>query len=413
MKKISLWILLLCGAALAAAWHWGLLSRAPDAHQNREPASGGSSKPSGSGPMGGGGRDLAPVPVVAGIVEERDVPIYLNGIGNVQAFQTVTVRSRVDGQLEKVLFEEGQEVKTGQILAQIDPRPFQAMLDQTQAKRRQDEALLDNARLELKRNQTLLSEKVGTAQQVDTQRAMVAQLEATLKADDAAVEAARLQLEYTNLRSPIEGRTGIRLVDAGNVVRASESQGIVTVTQIKPVSVVFSLPEVHVGVIQAQGAKEKLPVLAVARDSASPSALPTAEGVLTAVDNQIDSATGTIRLKATFPNADQRLWPGQFVNVRLRVAMKRGAIVVPSAVVQRGPQGPFVFVIQEDSTAQVRPIQPGYAEDGRIVIESGLTAGERVVLEGQYRLQKGSKVRVLESKTPAPATAGAPSKSHP
>ncbi len=350
------------------------------------------------------------MPVVVGQVEARDVPIFLNGIGNVQAFQTVTVRSRVDGQLEKVLFEEGQEVKPGQILAQIDPRPFQAMLDQTQARRRQNEALLENARVELKRNQTLLSEKVGTAQQVDTQRALVAQLEATIKADDAAVESARLQLEYTNLRSPIEGRTGIRLVDAGNVVRASESQGIVTVTQIKPVSVLFSLPEGHVGMIQAQGAKEKLPVLAFSRESPTP----IAEGVLSAIDNQIDSATGTIRLKATFPNADQRLWPGQFVNVRLQVALKRGALVIPASVVQRGPQGPFVFVVAEDSTAQVRPVQPGYSEEGLVVIESGLAVGERVVAEGQYRLQKGSKVRVLDSKTaPAASTAGSPAKSHP
>ncbi len=339
------------------------------------------------------------MPVVAGVVERRDVPVYLNGIGNVQAFQTVTIRSRVDGQLEKILFEEGQEVKKGQLLAEIDPRPYQALLDQALAKRKQDEALLENARVELKRDLTLLTEKVGTAQKVDTQRATVAQLEATLKADDAAVEAARIQLDYTHLRSPIEGRTGIRLVDAGNVIRASESVGIVTVTQLKPVSVLFSLPEAHVGAIQAQAKKEKLPVFAMGRDVSAP----LAEGQLAAVDNQIDAATGTIRLKATFANEDLMLWPGQFVNARMRIAVNRSAVVVPASVVQRGPQGAFVFVIQADASAQVRPVQTGYSEEGSMVIESGLEAGERVVLEGQYRLQNGSKVRVLESK-PAPAS---------
>ena len=344
----------------------------------------------------------APVPVVAGLAEARDVPIYLNGLGNVQGFNSVTIRSRVDGQLEKVGFLEGQEVKTGQFLAQIDPRPFKAALDQALARRKQDEALLSNAKRDLARDLTLLAEKAGTAQKAETQQALVEQLEATLNADDAAIEAASVQLGYATISSPINGTAGIRLVDEGNVVRAQDSSGLVVITQMRPVSVVFTLPEQQLQTIRTEAAKGALSVLAVGRDNASR----LAEGTLSVIDNQIDPTTGTIRLKATFANEDLSLWPGQFVNIRLRVSVRSGATVVPSQAVQMGPMGSFVFTIAAESVAELRPVQVGRIEDGLALIDSGLAPGERVVIDGQYRLQPGSKVRSGEGKK-GPANAQA------
>ncbi len=404
MKKLPL--VLVLTALLAALWYWG-----PSYLKSKESAA--ASSPSLSASAGGSGKaggDGPPVPVVAGEVQRKDVPIFLSGIGNVQAYQTVAVRPRVDGQLEKILFQEGQDVKAGELLAQIDARPFQAILDQALAKRVQDAALLENARLDLKRDLTLLSEKAGTAQKADTQRSTVAQLEATLKADDAAIEAARIQLDYTNLRTPIDGTVGIRGVDVGNMIRASEATSLVVVTQLKPISVMFSLPEGQLLSIQSQMGGGSLPVYALGRDGTTP----IAEGSLAAIDNQIDQATGTIRLKATFPNEDRRLWPGQFVNVRLKIETKVGAAVVPASAVQRGPSGPFAFVIQPDNTVEVRPIRLGVSEDGLFVIESGLSPGERIVIDGQYRLQKGSKIRTAEGKGQAPnPSSGVPSKNRP
>jgi multidrug efflux system membrane fusion protein len=330
--------------------------------------------------------------VVLAVVESRDVPIHLNGLGNVQGFNTVTIRSRVDGQLEQVAFTEGQDVKAGQVLAQIDPRPFQAVLDQTLARRKQNESLLGNAKRDLERDVALLVEKVGTAQKADTQRSLVEQLEATLKADDAAIEAAQVQLGYATIRSPINGRAGIRLLDAGNVVRAQDPGGLVVVTQLQPLSVVFTLSEQHAQAIRAEAQKGALSVVALGRDNVSR----LAEGVLSVIDNQIDSTTGTLRLKATFANESLELWPGQFVNVRLRLEVRKGATVVPAQAVQRGPAGAFAFVVSAEDAAQMRPLQVGRIEEGLALIESGLEPGERVVLDGHYRLQPGSKVRAVE-----------------
>jgi multidrug efflux system membrane fusion protein len=327
--------------------------------------------------------------VLSALVETKDVPVYLNGLGNVQGFNSVTIRSRIDGHLQKITFEEGQEVKEGQVLAQIDPRPFQASLDQAIARRKQNEALLANAKRDLARDLALLAEKAGTAQKADTQQALVEQLEATLKSDDAAIEAASVQLSYATIRSPISGRTGIRLVDEGNVVRAQDASGLVVITQMQPVSVVFTLPEQQLQTIRSEFEKASLQVLAVGRDNTSP----LAEGSLSVIDNQIDPGTGTIRLKATFPNTDLRLWPGQFINVRLRVAIRQGATIVPAQVVQQGPVGTFAFVISNENIAELRPLQVARIEDGIAIIESGLHPGERVVVDGQYRLQPGSKVR--------------------
>lgn len=359
------------------------------------------SKPSPSpskGPEGG-----PPVPVITGIVESKDVPIYLNGLGNVQGYNSVTIRSRVEGQLQKVAFIEGQNVHAGQLLAQIDPRPFQAALDQATARRKQNEALLANAKRDLARDLALLAEKAGTAQKADTQQALVDQLEATLKSDDAAIEAASVQLSYATIHSPISGRAGIRFVDEGNVVRTQDANGLVVITQMQPVSVVFTLPEQQMHTIRTESEKSPLQALAVGRDNAGV----LAEGTLSVVDNQIDPTTGTIRLKATFPNTDLKLWPGQFVNVRLRVAIRSGATVVPAQVVQQGPAGTFAFVVNSESIAELRPLQVSRIEDGLALIDSGLQPGERVVVDGQYRLQAGSKVRAGEGGTKGPPNAQA------
>jgi len=355
-------------------------------------------------PVHGAAGGAPAVPVVAGLVEARDVPIHLNGLGNVQGFNSVIVRSRVDGQLEQVAFEEGQEVEAGQLLARIDPRPFQAALDQVLARKKQNEALLANARRDLARDLALLAEKAGTAQKADTQKALVEQLEATLHADDAAIEAAGVQLGYATITSPISGRAGIRLVDAGNVVRAQDSGGLVVITQMRPVSVVFTLPEQHLQSIRAEAGRGALSVVAVGRDNSTR----LAEGTLSVIDSQIDPATGTVRLKATFGNDDLKLWPGQFVNVRLRLAVREGATVIPSQAVQMGPAGSFVFVISAENLAEVRPVQVGRIEDGWALVDSGLQPGERIVIDGQYRLQPGSKVRAGDSgKGPAASHARA------
>lgn len=374
MKKFILLVLLAAGGY--AAWYF----RPPPP----DPAAMG-------GRRGGGGKpgDMPPVPVVEGKVEKKDIAIYLNGLGNVQGFNTVTVRSRVDGQLNRIAFTEGQDVRAGDLLAEIDPKPFEAALEQTQAKKAQDEAQLANARLDMERNQTLLAQKATTQQKVDTQKALVAQLEATVKADQAAIESAQVQLSYTKISSPIDGRIGLRLVDQGNVVHAGDQNGIVVISQLKPISVVFTLPEKHLQDIQREMGKGKMSVVALGRDNESR----LGEGVLSVLDNQIDVSTGTIKLKATFPNEALQLWPGQFVNVRLLLTMRRDGIVVPASVVQRGPDSTFAFVIKEDQSVEMRPIKVSAFEEGYALIEEGLQVGERVVVDGQYRLQPGSHVK--------------------
>ena len=344
--------------------------------------------------------ELPPVPVIAGTVAQKDVPIYLTGIGNVQAFNTVTVRARVDGQIDKIAFTEGQDVHEGDLLAQIDPDPFHAILAQAVAKKGQDEALIANARVDLKRYADMLANEGVTQQQYDTQKALVDQLIATVNSDQATVDSAKVMLAYTTISSPIDGRIGLRLVDKGNIVRASDLTGIVVITQLKPISVVFLLPEQALGPIQqqCQGTDPSLAVLAFSQGDTNV----VGEGKLAVIDNQIDPSTRQFKLKATFPNTDLRLWPGQFVNARLLLTVQKGAIVVPKVVIQRGPEGDFAFVIKDDQTVEVRPVKVAttlavQVDQGDAIIEAGLQPGERVVVEGQFKLQQGSRVRLADA----------------
>jgi multidrug efflux system membrane fusion protein len=352
----------------------------------RQMSQGGASK-NAAGSMRGA--NMGPVPVKIGTVAQKDVPVYLDGIGTVQAFNSVTLRSRVDGQLEKLGFEEGQDIKTGDLVAQIDPAPFRTVLEQAQAKKTQDESQLQMSEIELRRNLVLFTNKIVSQDALDTNRATINQLTAVVKSDQASIDNAQVQLNYTTIKSPIDGRTGIRQVDVGNIVHANDTNGVVVVTQLKPISISFTIPEQNLGDIQEQFAKGGLKVLAVDRDNKTV----LDEGKLSVVDNQIDPSTGTIRMKATFPNPNLRLWPGQFANVRLLLKVRTNAVVVPASVVQRGPEGSYAFVSDEDMTVQMRPVKVGFIEDQDAVIDSGLNAGEKVVVDGQYKLQPGSKIR--------------------
>jgi membrane fusion protein, multidrug efflux system len=338
------------------------------------------------------------VPVDAATVERRDLPGYLEGLGTVQAFYTVKVTARVDGQLDTVAFTEGETLKKGQLLAQIDPRPFQAALDQALAQRAKDDAQLTNTKADLDRYMLLAPQDLASKQTVDTQRAAVAQGAATLKGDDATIENARTQLSYTSIVAPINGRTGIRLVDPGNIVHASDTTGIVVMTQIQPISVVFTLPEDQVPQMTEALANGQLSVVALARDNGT--VLDT--GTVALLDNQIDQTTGTIRVKATFPNARQRLWPGEFVTARVLVKMHSQALTIPAAALQRGPDGMFAYVVQSDSTVSVRALKATLLDENTVIIDSGLKAGERVVTTNLYRLQPGALVHI-NSATPASA----------
>lgn len=328
------------------------------------------------------------MPVVLVEAARRDVPIHLQGLATVQAFNSVIIRPQVDGQLQKIAFREGQEVRTGDLLAEIDPRAFQAASDQAVARKAQDEAQLANARNDLQRYRGLVEQNYVARQQLDTTQALVNQLQATVLGDQAAIEAARVNLGYTKIRSPIDGRVGIRLVDVGNIVKASEATGIVVVTQMRPISLIFTLPEENLQRIIKAMQGGRLSLTALTRDEKEQ----LDQGVLELVDNQIDTGTGTIRLKATMPNQKGLLWPGQFVNARLAVETLHDALVVPAAAVQRGPNGTFVYALRPDDTVEVRIVTPGEISEGQAVIEKGLEAGERVVVEGQYRLQAGSRV---------------------
>ncbi|MBV9009614.1 MAG: efflux RND transporter periplasmic adaptor subunit [Verrucomicrobia bacterium] len=318
-----------------------------------------------------------PVPVVAGKVEQKDVPIYLDGLGTVQAFNTVTVRTRVDGNLVQVLFQEGQEVKAGDLLAVVDPKPYQAVLDQAKA-----QAALDDATL--KRQADLRARSVIAPQDYDT-------AVANAQKSKAAVEAAQVNLDYCSIKSPIDGRTGVRLVDVGNVVHASDQNGIVVVTQLHPISVVFTLPEQQLQeVLNQGGGNGGLKVIALDRANTAP----LAEGTLAVVDNEIDQSTGTVRLKATFPNNDLKLWPGKFVNARLVLTVRKDATVVLASVVQRGPQGTYAYVIKADKTVEMRPIKVGETENNETLVSDGLKPGESVVVDGQYKLQPGAHIEL-------------------
>ncbi|HTB89928.1 MAG TPA: efflux RND transporter periplasmic adaptor subunit [Steroidobacteraceae bacterium] len=318
-----------------------------------------------------------------------DVPIYLQGLGTVQAFYTVTVTARVDGEIQKIGFTEGQTVHKGDLLAQIDPRPNQAAYEQAVATKAKDAAMLANAKRDLDRYYLLQPQDLASKQTVDTQRATVDQLTAQVQVDQAAIDNARTQLDYTRITSPIEGRTGIRLIDPGNIVRAAGTAGIVVVTQVQPISVVFTLPEENISMVGAALAVGQVQVTTLSRDGDSV----LDQGTLTLIDNQIDQTTGTARLKATFNNTRNTLWPGQFVNARVLVRTERDVITVPSAAVQLGPNGPFTYVIKGDSTVEVRPLELGAESGGLTIIKKGIALNERVVTSNQYRLQAGVHVR--------------------
>ena len=333
------------------------------------------------------------VPVNAGLATKRDMPIWLSGIGSVQPINMVTVKVRVDGQLERVKFIEGQDVQAGDVLAQIDPRPFQAQLDQAQANRAKDQAQLANARLDLGRATKLATMGAGTAQNADTVKAQVAQLEAAVQADQAMVDTARLNLDFCTVTSPLTGRVGMRLVDPGAIVHASDPNGLVTVTQMQPIAVLFALPQDDLPTILAAQSHGDLPVGVDTRDSTQH----LADGRLVFIDSQVDQANGQVRLKANFANTDRLLWPGEFVTARVMVRVDHAATVVPDRAVQRGENGPYVYVVQPDHTVAARQIKLGPSVDGFTEILSGITPGETIVLDGQSRLAPGVGVELRQS----------------
>ena len=331
-----------------------------------------------------------PVPTLAAMARTADVPVYLDGVGTIRALNTVTVRPQVDGKLLRINFREGQDVDRGYVLAEIDDTLYKAQYDQAVAKKAQDEAQLENARRDLERYSRLAATNALAPQQADTQKSLVAQFEALVKADQAAIENTKGILEYTKIVAPIAGRTGIRQVDAGNIVHTSDATGVVTITQLKPISLIFTLPQQQLTQINAAMAKGPLIVDVFGADNKT-----VAEsGTLQVVDNQVDQATGTVKLKAEFSNAELKLWPGQFVNVRLLVDTLKGVVVLPTAAVQRGPNGLFVFVIRDDSAVTMRPVTISQQDETQTVITSGIKTGERVATTSFNQLTDGSKVTV-------------------
>src|SRR6266403_706559 len=328
----------------------------------------------------------AAVPVTIAPVVKTDFPVYLSGLGTVQGFNTVVVRTRVDGQVDKIAFKEGQLVNQGDLLAQIDPRPFQAALDQAKAKKAQDEANLANANLDLQRF-TRLGE-FATRQQTDTQRSTVAQLTAQIAADDAAIFNAQTQVDYTTVKAPISGVAGLRQVDVGNIVNASTQTGIVTIAQIEPIAVVFTAPEDQLPYINEWQSAQPLKVIAITTDGKKP----LAEGILSVVNNQVDTTSGTVRLKAVFDNKDHALWPGQSVSTRLLMKTLKDATVVPDDAVQHSTDGLYAYTVNQDNKAEVRKIRVSQSIDGRSVVDDGLSPGQQVITSGQYKVQPGTLV---------------------
>lgn len=341
----------------------------------------------------------AGVPVTVTAPQRQDVPVLVRAIGTVQAFQSVVVRARVDGTLDRVLFTEGQQVKPGDVLAQLDPRPYQAILDQTLARKASDQATAANAKGDLSRYDNLAASQVASQQKLEQVRATLAQAEAAVRGDDASIAAAQLNLSFTRITAPIEGRAGLRQVDAGNLIRAADpsTTGIVTITQIHPISLIFTLPQDTLPRVQAAMRRGKLPVLAYSGDDRTK----LSEGELLTLDSSIDATTGTIKLKAVFANADDSLWPGQFVNVRMQLDMRPGVLTLPSAAIQRGVNGLYVYVVKPDGTAALQPVEVDQDDGRAAVVSAGLSGTERVVLSGQSRLSNGARVNATDAK---PAT---------
>jgi multidrug efflux system membrane fusion protein len=341
-------------------------------------------------------RPTAPsIPVVAGEARLADVPVFLRGLGTVAPLNSVLIRSRVDGQLIRIHFNEGQDVRAGDVIAELDPRPFEASLAQVQATRLKDQAQLENARLDFQRASRLAATGSASGQQVDTARALTAQLEAAVKADQAAIDMAQIQLDYSHIKAPIDGRAGTRLVDVGNIVHASDANGIVAINQLHPINVEFSLPADTLSRIRSLLQAGEVAV--TAEDSAGAD---LATGKLVVIDNQINTATATIRYKAAFDNAGDVLWPGQFVNARVHLQTKHDALTVPTPAVVRGPEGAYVFVIGPDRVIAKQPVKVELTTKDVAVIAEGLTPGQRIVIDGQYRIQAGSLVELLPPAAP-------------
>jgi multidrug efflux system membrane fusion protein len=398
LRKPWLWALLVLLAG-AAAWYYFGAPKPQQASQEGKQR---------SGQMRAGFDANRPTPVATATAKSGDMNLYLNGLGTVTPLNTVTVRSRVEGELTRVLFREGQVVKQGELLAEIDPRPFQVQLAQAEGQLARDAALLKNAEADLERYRMLFEQDSIARQQLDTQAALVRQYEGTLKADRAQIDNARLQLAYARITAPISGRLGLRQVDAGNIVRTSDTSGLVVITQLQPITVIFTLPEDNLPALMKRlQAGEKLVVDAF--DRAGRNRL--ASGTLLTVDNQIDPATGTVKLKAEFGNEDDSLFPNQFVNARLLLDVHRNATLVPAAAVQRGTAslqygGSFVYVVKPDGTVAVRPVKPGVTEGETTSIEEGLAPGEVVVIDGTDRLRDGAKVEVAGTAGPPQGAAG-------
>jgi membrane fusion protein, multidrug efflux system len=344
-----------------------------------------------------------PVPIVAGVVAQHDVPIYLTGVGTVIAYNTVVIRSQIQGQIVSINFTEGQAVHPGDLLAQIDPRPYQAQIEQYTANRDRDQAQLQNAVANLNRYTPLESKGYATPQLVDTQTAQVSQLQNAVKADQALIDAANVQLSYTQLTSPIDGVAGIRQIDLGNIIHPTDANGLVVVTQIEPISLIFTLPETDLPQIQQQQQKTEGPltVLAYSQDNT----IKLDQGMLGLVNNEILQTTGSIQLKANFPNKAHRLWPGELVNARLLLDTRHGGLTVPASVVQQGPQGAYAYVVNPNGSVAIRPITVAQISDGQALINSGLKANEQVVVDGQYKLQPGTHVTVLHGQAAEDAAA--------
>jgi multidrug efflux system membrane fusion protein len=336
----------------------------------------------------------AAVPVVAATVTGKNVPIYLRGIGTVIAYNTDVVRSQIQGQIVKIAFTEGQTVKAGDLLAQIDPRPYEAQIEQLTANRDRDQAQLVNAEANLARYNQLGDKGYATPQLIETQTAQVAQLKAAVKADQALIDQANVQLSYTRLTSAIPGITGVRQIDVGNVIHPTDPNGLVVVTQIEPISLLFTLPQTDLPLIQEYAAKGSLKVIAYSQDNK----MKLDEGTLLLVNNEIAGTTGTVQLKAVFPNREHRLWPGQLVNARLLLEVQKDALTVAGSAVQQGPNGSYVYVVTKDQTAALRPVHVAQISDGQALIDQGLKSGDVVVVDGQYRLTEGSRVRELHGK---------------
>ena len=382
-------VVLTAGAG-AAIWYWPVAAPEPKAVR---------------------GRDATQiVPVVVAPAEKRDMPVWLDGLGTVQASQTATIKSMVDGPLVEIAFQEGQDVKAGDVLARIDSRIYQAALDGALAKKALDEANLANVRLDLERYRKLVATNYATQQQADTARALVAQLEALVRQDQAQIDTARTQLSYTTIVAPWDGKVGIRLVDQGNIVRPSDAAGLLVLTRLQPISIVFSLPQQSLPQVAAAMKRGPVDVVAYAQGSAAGrGARPLDRGTLAVLDNQIDPATGTIKLKATFPNTAGTLWPGGFVAVRLRADTVVDATIVPQAAVQRGPRQNFVYTIGEDGAAHRQNVTMGYEDEQASIVTEGLAPGDRVVIDGASRLNEGTKVSIV-APAAAPAARSSPNR---